>query len=113
VHTPLRVALGHFLMQDATASRHPLHVARAHRAPVAEAVAVRDGAGEHVRDRLDAPMRMPREAGEIIVRVVVAKIVEQKKRIHFACVSKAKRPMQLDARAFERGLGGHDALHRS
>ena len=39
------------------------------------------GAGEHVGDRFDAAMRMPREAGEIVVRVVVAEVVEQQERI--------------------------------
>ena len=62
VHAALRIALRHLLMQDAAAGRHPLHVARAQLALVAEAVAVLDGAGEHIGDRLDAAMRMPRES---------------------------------------------------
>ena len=40
---PSRVALRHLLMQDAAAGGHPLHVAGAERAAVAEAVAVLDG----------------------------------------------------------------------
>ena len=63
VHAALRVALRHFLMHDAAARGHPLHVAGAERAAVAEAVAVLDGAGEHVGDGLDAAVRMPGEAG--------------------------------------------------
>ena len=35
---------------------------------VAQAVAVLDRAGEHVGDRLDAAVRMPREAGEVVRR---------------------------------------------
>ena len=70
-------------MEDAAAGRHPLHVAGAEAAAIAEAVAVFDRAGQHVGDRLDAAMRMPREPGEIFVRMVVAEVVEQQKRIEF------------------------------
>jgi hypothetical protein len=80
VHAALRVALRHLLVHDAAAGGHPLHVAGAERAAVAEAVAVLDRAGEHVGDRLDAAMRMPREPGEVVVRIVVAEVVEQQER---------------------------------
>ena len=40
---------------------HPLDVAGAEAAAIAEAVAVLDGTREHVGDRLDAAMRMPRK----------------------------------------------------
>ena len=113
VHAALRVALRHLLMQDAAAGRHPLHVAGAERAAVAEAVAVVDRAGEHVGDGLDAAMRMPREAGEVVVRVVVAEIVEQQERIELAGVAEPKRAAQLHARAFHGRLGLDDALHGS
>ena len=66
---PCASPLRHLLVQDAAAGRHPLHVAGAEAAAVAEAVAVLDGPGEHVGDRLDAAVRMPREPGEIVVRV--------------------------------------------
>src|SRR5205823_14282041 len=57
---------------------------------IAEAVAVLHGSGEHVGDRLDSAMRVPREAGQVIVRVVVSKIVKQQKRIELARVSKTR-----------------------
>src|SRR6185312_13574913 len=60
VHAALRVTLRHLLMHDATAGRHPLYVAGAERAVIAEAVAVLDGAVEDIGDGLDAAMRMPR-----------------------------------------------------
>src|SRR5205807_518867 len=88
----------------AAARRHPLHVAAGQRSPVAEAVAVLDGAGEHVGDRLDAAMGMPREAREVLLRVVVAEIVEQQKRIQLGTMS-AEGPPQVDAGALERGPG--------
>src|SRR5690242_19819362 len=44
VHAAVLIAARHFLVKDAAAGRHPLHVAGAHRAAIAEAVAVLDGA---------------------------------------------------------------------
>ena len=102
---PCVVALRHFLMQDAAAGGHPLHVAGAELAAVAEAVAMIDIAGQHVGDGLDAAMRMPREAGEIFGRPVVAEIVQQQERIEFGGVAEAERAAQMHARALDRGLG--------
>src|SRR4029077_1664027 len=65
VHAALRVTLRHFLVHDAAARRHPLHVAVRQRSAVAEAVAVFDGAGEHVGDGFDAAVRMPGKTGEV------------------------------------------------
>ena len=48
---------------------------------VAHAVAVFDGSGKHVGDGLDAAMGMPREAGQIILRNIVAEVIEQKERV--------------------------------
>src|SRR5262249_5801592 len=69
------VSLRHLLVQDAAAGGHPLDVAGAETAAVAEAVAVRDGPGEHVGDRLDAAVRVPRKAGEIVGGRVVPEVV--------------------------------------
>ena len=101
VHPALRVALRHFLVHDAASRRHPLHVARAEAAAVAEAVAVFDVSRQHVGDGFDPPVRMPRKAGEIIVRVLVAEVVEQQERIELRRVAEAERALQLDAGAFE------------
>ena len=100
-------------MEDAAARRHPLDVAGAEAAAVAEAVAVLDGAGEHVGDRLDAAMRMPREAGEVVVGTIVAEVVEQQKRIELGGVAESERAAQLDAGAFERGLRRDDSFDSS
>ena len=81
MHAAVLVALRHLLMDDAAAGRHPLHVARADRAAVAQAVAVLDGARQHVGDGLDAAVRMPGEAGQVIVGTIVAEVVEQQERI--------------------------------
>src|SRR5262249_26794353 len=79
-------------------------------AAIAEAVAVLDVARQDVRDRLDPAMRMPREAGQIVNRMLVAEIVQQQERIEVARVAEAERPAQLDARAFERRLRLDDAF---
>ena len=68
---------------------------------------------QHVGDGLDAAMRMPREAGEIVGRVVVAEIVEQQERIELGRLAEAEGALQLHAGAFERGLGLDDAFHRT
>ena len=110
MHAPARVPLRHFLMQDAAAGRHPLHVAGAQLAAIAQAVAVLDRAGEHIGDGLDAAMRMPRETGAVIVGTIVAKIVQQQERIEFAGVAETESAAQLYARAFDGGLGLNDAF---
>ncbi len=111
VHAAGRIALGHFLMNDAAARGHPLHVAGGDGAVVAHAVAVLDGSGEHVGDGLDAAMRMPGKSGEIVLGDVIAKIVEQEERIEVVGVAEAEGAAQMHAGAFERGLGLDQALY--
>ena len=100
VHAPGVVALGHFLVNDAAARGHPLDVAGGDGAVVAHAVAMLDGSGEDVGDRLDAAVRMPRKTREIIFRNVIAEIVQQKKRVEVGSVAEAERAAQVHARAF-------------
>jgi hypothetical protein len=113
VHAPVQIALRHFLMQDAAARRHPLHVAGAEGAAIAEAVAVINGAGKHVGDRFNAAMRMPRESGEEVLGTLVAEIVEEKEGIEFGGLAESKPAVQLDAGAFHGRRGFNDALNRS
>ena len=105
MHPARLVALRHLLMDDAAARRHPLHVARGDGAAVAHAVAVLDGSREHVGDGLDAAVRMPGKAGQIVLGNVVAEIVQQQERIEVGRVAEAERAAQMDARAFQRRLG--------
>jgi hypothetical protein len=56
---------------------------------------------------------MPREARQIILGNVVAKIVEQKERIRLFCVSKAEGAAQMHARTFERRLRFDNPLYWS
>ncbi len=72
-----------------------------------------DRAGQHVGDGLDAAMRVPGEAGAIVVGPVVAEIVEQQERVELAGLAEAERAAQLDARTLHGGRGLDDALHRA
>ena len=102
MHPPMRIPFRHLLVQDAAAGRHPLHVAGAEAAAIAQAVAVIHRACEHVRDGLDAAVRMPWETREIVRRVFVPEVVEEQKGIEFGGVAEPERPLQLDAGAFQR-----------
>src|SRR5258707_3734103 len=105
MHASGRITLRHFLMDDAAASGHPLHVTGGDSAAVAHAVIVLDRSGENVRDGLNDAMRMPGKAGQVIFRQFVAEIVEQKKGIVIRGVAESEGAPQMDARAFHGGLG--------
>lgn len=97
MHASRAVALGHLLMDDAAASGHPLHVPRAECPAIAKTVRVVDVSAEYVRNGLDAPMRMPREACEVVLRHIVTKIVEQKEWIELFSCAEAKSAAEMDA----------------
>src|SRR5215471_9071120 len=105
------IALRHFLMDNAAAGSHPLHVARRDGAPIPHAVAMLHRPRENVRNRLDPTMGMPWETGEILLRNVVAEVVEEQERIEIGRVAETERPAQMYTRAFDRGLGFDHALH--
>ena len=81
MHAAFGITLWHFLMHDAAAGRHPLHIAGTERATVAETVTVLDGSRQNIRYGFDAAVRMPRKSGQIVGRPVIAKIVEQQKGV--------------------------------
>ncbi len=111
MHAAVGVALGHLLVQDAAAGRHPLHVAGGHLALVAEAVAVLDRAGKHVGDGLDAAMRMPGKSREVILGILVAKIVQQQKGIELFGLAETEGALQFHAGAFDRRFGLNNLLY--
>src|SRR6266446_890475 len=100
-------------MDDAAAGGHPLDVTGGDGAVIPHAVAVFHGPGKNVRDGFDAAVRMPRETRQIIFRNIVAKVVEEKKRVEVRGVAKAERTAQVHARTFHRWLGFDEPLHRS
>src|SRR5665647_2352435 len=58
-HSARGALLGHFLMDDATAGRHPLHVPGADGTGIAHAVTMFDQSLQDISDRLDTSVRMP------------------------------------------------------
>src|SRR2546426_11855225 len=113
VHPALGIALRHLLVENAAPRGHPLHVAGAERAAVAQAVAVLHRPAEDVGDGLDPPMGVPRESGEVVLRVLVAKVVQEEEGIEVAGAPEPEGSAQLHARAFDGGLGLADALDGS
>ncbi len=113
MHAALRVALRHLLVHDAAARGHPLDVAGAEAAAISQTVAVRNASGKHVRDRFDAAVRMPWKPGEKILGVLVAEVVKEQKWIEFRRIAEPERPLELDASAFDGGLGLADGLYRA
>src|SRR5215469_6534794 len=100
-------------MNDATACGHPLDIAGSDRTLISHAVAVLDRTSEDISDRLNAAMRVPRKAREVILRHVVAEIVEQQEWIEGRCIAEPECSPQMDTCPFPRGLGLHKPLYRT
>src|SRR5213078_1000192 len=109
-HPALAVALRHLLVDDAAARRHPLHVSRRDDAAVPEAVPVLHVARQHVRDRLDAAVRVPGEPADVLGRVVRAEVVEEEERVELRHLVVAEHPLQVDAGALDGRLRLPDLL---
>jgi hypothetical protein len=102
--------LRHLGVHDAAPRRHPLHAARLQQADVADAVVVAHAAGEHDRHRLEAAVRMVREAAHVVARRVAAERVEHEERVEAALQGLGQHAGQAHARAVGRGLAAHQAL---
>src|SRR5262249_27230177 len=113
VHAPVLVALRHLLMEDSASRRHPLDVTGAKLAAVSQAVAMIDGSSQHIGDGLDAAMGMPGEPGAIVVRPVVAKVIEQQEGIELARLAEAEGAAQLYTCSLHGGARFDNAFHRS
>ncbi len=87
-----------------------MHVARAELAAIAETIAVVDAARQHISDGLDAAMRMPREAGQIVLGPIAAEIIHHEERVEIGRVAEAEGAPQLDARSLHGRNGLADAL---
>src|SRR5207247_11008829 len=66
--------------------------------------------GEHVRQSLEAAVRMIGEAGDVFLRIIRAEGVEQQKRVETALQIVGEDAGQPDARAVGRRLPGHLAF---
>src|SRR6202035_5168567 len=76
-------------------------------------VAVLHGSRQNIRNGLDAAVRMPWKASEIVLRNIIAEIIKQKKRIKVLRVAKAKCAAQMHACSFESRLRFDETFHRS
>src|SRR6185369_15630509 len=101
------------LVQDAAAGGHPLNVSRRHLPLVPKAVAMCHLARQHIRNRLNAAVGMPRESSQIVRWILVPKIVEQQERIELLCFAETKGTLQLNARTLDGGLGFKNLFHRT
>src|SRR5271165_854593 len=113
MHAACCIAFRHLLMNDAATGRHPLHVSGADDTAIANAVAMRHSSGQHVGDRLDSTVRMPRESRQVILWNIVAEIIQQEERVEVFCVPKTKRAVEMHARAFESLFGFDEPLNGS
>src|SRR5580692_540580 len=99
-------------MDDSTARRHPLHVTSGDGTLISHAVAVLHSSRQDVGDGFDAAMGMPGKSSEIILRNVVAEVIQQKERVEFLGVSEAEGPPKMHACTCERWLRLNETLNR-
>ncbi len=110
---PTRSDLGHLLVHDAAARRHPLHVAGPDHAGVPEAVPVLDPAVEHVGDRFDSAVRVHGESGDVVVRALRAEVIEEEERVEMVKGRCRDAAPELHARAILGWARRDDRLHFS
>ena len=68
---------------------------------------------EHIGDGFEAPMRMGRKAGDVVVRVVGIELIEHEERIHVQSALTAEAAAQLDAGAIGRRHRLNDVNQRA
>jgi hypothetical protein len=100
MHPTKLIAFGHFLMNDSSAGGHPLNITWAYGPVISHAIAVLDGSCQHVSDRFNPAMRVPGKTRKVIVRNIVAEIVQKKEWVEIRRVPKAESPTQVHARSF-------------
>src|SRR5580704_4387365 len=100
-------------MNNAAPRRHPLNVARRNRPAIAQTIPMLDRPRQNISYGLDSAMRMPWKPRQVVLRHVIAKIVEQQKRIEVGSVAKPKRAPQMHSRALKSRLGFNKFLDRS
>ncbi len=100
-------------MNDATPSRHPLHIAGRNNSLVPHTVPVLDITPEHIRNRLDPAMRVPWEPFEVFARVVIAEIIEQQEGVKHRDLAVPEDPPEMYARALKRRFALKDLSYLS
>src|SRR5678809_207336 len=113
MHPSQMITLGHFLVNDASTGGHPLNIARADGAVVSHAIAVLDGSSKHVSDGFDSAMRVPGKTRQVILRNIVAEVVQKQEGIEIRSVAKAESPPQMHASPFNGRLGLYQSFDGS
>ena len=107
------IPLRHFLVDDAAAGGHPLHITCTDHAGVAQAVAMLHFARQHIGDGFNPAVGMPGKARGVIRRVIPAKIIQQQEWVKEVRVAKSKSAPQMHPRAFQGGPAGRETLYFS
>ncbi len=102
----LRAAFGHFLVDDAAAGRHPLHIAGVDHARIPHRIAMLHVSIQQVGDRLNAAVRVPGEASLELGGVIPAEIIEKEERVKCAALAGGKATAQVNSGAFQCGPAG-------
>src|SRR5215510_12295653 len=113
MHPAILIALRHLLVNDPTPGGHPLNVACADDATVPHAVAMLHRSRQDIRDRLDSAVRVPREARQVILRNVIAEVIEEEEWVEVGRIAEPERAAQPHSRALKRRLGFTESLNRS
>src|SRR5262245_64877094 len=113
MHPAILIALRHLLVNDPTPGGHTLNVACADNTTVPHAIAMLHRSRQDVRDRLDSAVRVPREARQVILRNVIAEVVEEEEGVEVGRIAETERAAQSHARAFKRRLRFTESLNRS
>jgi hypothetical protein len=71
------------------------------------------GSSQNISNRLDASVRMPGKARQIILGHIVPEIVQQQERIEVRGIAESKRSPKMHSRAFHRGLSLDKSFHWS
>jgi len=106
-------------MNNAAARCHPLNIAGLDLAPIPDTVAVLNGASQHISDRLDPAVRMPREPFQIVIRNVIPEVVKEEKGVELFGISESEGTMEVNSGTFQSrgglsnlldGANGHRLL---
>src|SRR5579871_390171 len=113
MHAPGMIAARHLLVNDPAARGHPLHVARGNRPVIAHAVAVFDRAGQDIGNRFDPAVWVPGKSGDVVLRNVVAEIVQEEKRVEIRGVAEPEGTAQMHARSVASRFGADQPPYRT
>ncbi|MBP1717496.1 MAG: hypothetical protein H6Q43_934 [Deltaproteobacteria bacterium] len=103
-HQPVLFPFRHFLVNDPAARGHPLDVPRLNDPLISHAVPMFHLSMKDIRDCLNPAVGMPREALQVVSRVVGMKIIKKKKRIQHGNMLIAKGSFQMNPGALDGRL---------